>query len=193
MLNPRAPRGSNITDEMTDGDSKGTISDEAFEKAVKDYRERIFLVMLKYVRNREDAKDLTQDTFVRAYKARHSFRGESGLYTWIFRIAVNLAINHKTRSRDSSLSSLEYSADMADNSDPARDITNRELDRDINKAVDSLPARQRMAFVLRYYEGMPFAEVAETMGVTEGAAKANYHQAVRKLQKGLQPHWQGTS
>lgn len=185
--------GSNITDEMTDGDSKGTISDEAFEKAVKDYRERIFLVMLKYVRNREDAKDLTQDAFVRAYKARHSFRGESGLYTWVFRIAVNLAINHKTRNRDSLLSSLEYSPEMTDDSDPARDITNRELDRDINRAVDNLPARQRMAFVLRYYEDMPFAEVAETMGVTEGAAKANYHQAIRKLQKELQPNWQGTS
>jgi RNA polymerase sigma-70 factor (ECF subfamily) len=178
-------------DEMTDGDPKGRISDEAFERAVVDYRERIFLVMLKYVRNREDAKDLTQEAFVRAFKSRHSFRGESGLYTWIFRIAVNLAINHRTRSRDNRLLSLEYSPDLRVDADPARDITNREIGKIVDRAVEKLPGRQRMAFVLRYYEEMPFAEVAETMGVTEGAAKANYHQAIRKLQKGLEPYRRG--
>lgn len=178
-------------DEMTDGDPKGRISNEAFEKAVVDYRERIFLVMLKYIRNREDARDLTQEAFVRAFRSRHSFRGESGLYTWIFKIATNLAINHKTRSRDSKLSSLEYTPDLSDETDPARDVTNRELGEIIDRAVEKLPGRQKMAFVLRFYEEMPFTEVAETMGVTEGAAKANYHQAVRKLQKGLEPYRRG--
>jgi RNA polymerase sigma factor (sigma-70 family) len=178
-------------DKMTDGDSKGTISDEAFEKAVNDYRERIFLVILKYVRNREDAKDLTQEAFVRAFRARDSFRGESGLYTWIFRIAVNLAINHKTRNHDTRLSSLEYSPDLRASSDPVRDVTKRELGQFVDRAVAGLPGRQRMAFVLRYYEDMAFAKVAETMGITDGAAKANYHQAVKKLQKELQPYRRG--
>lgn len=178
-------------DVMTDGGPKGRISDEAFEKAVVDYRERIFLVMLKYVRNREDARDLTQEAFIRAFKSRHSFRGESGLYTWIFRIAVNLAINHRTRSRDNQLSSLEYSPELRVDADPAREIANREIGEIVDRAVEKLPGRQRMAFVLRYYEEMPFTEVAETMGVTEGAAKANYHQAIRKLQKGLEPYRRG--
>jgi RNA polymerase sigma factor (sigma-70 family) len=180
-------------DEMADGDPKGRISDEAFAKAVVDFRERIFLVMLKYVRNREDARDLTQEAFVRAFRSRHSFRGESGLYTWIFRIAVNLAINHKTRSRDSLLSSLEHSPELPDNADPVRDIADQELGELVDRAVEKLPGRQRMAFVLRYYEEMPFAEVGETMGVTEGAAKANYHQAVKKLQKELEPYRRGIS
>ena len=80
-------------DDMRRGGSDGRNLEEEFKKAVTEYRERIYLMILKYVRNRDDAKDLTQETFIKAYKSLGSFRGESGLYTWIYKIAVNLAIN----------------------------------------------------------------------------------------------------
>ncbi|UCC80308.1 MAG: RNA polymerase subunit sigma, partial [Candidatus Zixiibacteriota bacterium] len=71
--------------EMKNEDPGGKNIEKAFERAVIDYRERIYLMLLKYVRNRDDAKDLTQETFVKAYNSLGSFRGESGLYTWIYR------------------------------------------------------------------------------------------------------------
>lgn len=176
---------------MKIGDRKGKLSDEIFNEAVVKYRERIFLVILKYVRNREDAKDLTQEAFIKAYRSRGSFRGDSSLYTWIFRIAVNLALNYKTRSRVSLHSSLEDSPDLYDTSDPARSIRRQELDQRVDEAIKELPNRQRMAFVLRYYEELPFARVAENLSITEGAAKANYHQAVKKLRGKLIPYLKG--
>lgn len=176
---------------MKIGDRKGKISDEIFNEAVVKYRERIFLVILKYVRNREDARDLTQEAFIKAYRSRGSFRGDSSLYTWIFRIAVNLALNYKTRSRVSLHSSLEDSPDLHDTNDPARNIRRQELDQRVDEAISELPNRQRMAFVLRYYEELPFARVAENLSITEGAAKANYHQAVKKLRGKLIPYLKG--
>lgn len=175
------------------GGLRGEISDENFNEAVIKYRERIFLVILKYVRNREDAKDLTQEAFIKAYRSRESFRGESSLYTWIFRIAVNLALNYKTRSRVSLFSSLEDSPELQGKSDPSRGIMRHELIQRIDIAVSELPRRQRMTFVLRYYEELSFAEVAQNLNITEGAAKANYHQAIKKLRLKLTPYLKGAS
>ncbi len=185
--------GSNLLDAMKIGGPTGKISDETFSEAVVKYRERIFLVILKYVRNREDAKDLTQEAFIRAYRSRESFRGKASLYTWIFRIALNMALNFKTRSRISLHSSLEDTPELYGKSDTSGSIMNRELNQKIDEAVSELPNRQRMAFVLRYYEELPFAEVAETMNITEGAAKANYHQAIKKLRGKLTHYLRGES
>jgi RNA polymerase sigma-70 factor (ECF subfamily) len=170
---------------------KGLVDDEAFKDAIVKYRERIFLVILKYVRNRDDARDLTQETFLRAYRSRDSFRGESSLYTWIFKIAVNLALNFKARGRDSSLHSIEDSPALHTEDDPSADLVSEQLSAAIDRAVRLLPKRQRMTFVLRYYEEMPFAKVAENLDITEGAAKANYHQAISKLRDYLKPHYEG--
>ena len=178
---------------MKFGGPKGKISDQTFSEAVVKYRERIFLVILKYVRNREDAKDLTQETFVRAYRSRESFRGKSSLYTWIFKIAVNLTLNYKARSRISLHSSLEDTPEPYGNSDTSESIMRKELTQRIDEAVRELPNRQRMAFVLRYYQELPFAAVAENLNITKGAAKANYHQALKKLRGKLIPYLKGES
>jgi len=174
-----------MTENMKNRDPKGKIGDDDFKDAIVKYRERIFLVILKYVRNREDARDITQDAFLRAYKSRASFRGDSSLYTWIFRIAVNLALNFKERSHISDLSSIEDTAELYSSSDPMKSIRDNEIARSIDQSVKLLPERQRMTFVLRYYEELPFAEIAGNLGITEGAAKANYHQAIKKMQVNL--------
>ena len=167
--------------EMRNGDSGGETVEEEFRKAVIEYRERIYLMILKYVRNREDARDLTQDTFVKAYKSLGSFRGESGLYTWIYKIAVNLAINFKTRNKVSSFQSIEDHSGIYSDDIPSDSIIKKEISEKIDGAVKRLPEKQRMVFVLRYYEERPYAEISELMGITEGAAKANFHQALRKM------------
>ena len=178
---------------MKFGGPKGKISDETFREAVAKYRERIFLVILKFVRNREDAKDLTQEAFMKAYRSRKAFRGESSLYTWVFKIAVNLALNYKARSRISLHSSLEDTPEPFGNSDTSEGIMRKELTQRIDEAIGQLPSRQRMAFVLRYYQELPFASVAENLNITKGAARANYHQAIKKLRGKLIPYLRGES
>ncbi len=169
--------------------SKGRIDDETFKKVILDYRERIFLVILRFVRNREDARDLTQDTFVRAYRSRDSFRGDSSIYTWIYKIAINLAINYKSRSRD--LSSIDDMTVISGGDDPSEGVLNRELAGNIETALAALPARQRTVFILHYYEEKPHAEIARILGITEGGVKANYYQAVQKLKKSLSSYLKG--
>lgn len=172
---------------MKSENRQGKIDDDLFKETIVKYKERIFLVILKYIRNRDDAKDLTQEAFLRAYRSRESFRGEASIYTWIFRIAVNLALNFKERSRISDHFSLDDSPPLYSDSDPLETVKSRELSRSIDRAVKLLPERQRMTFVLRYYEELPFARIAENLGITEGAAKANYHQALKKMRGNLQP------
>ncbi len=178
-------------DNMKKENPKGKLNEEAFKKAVIDYRERIYLLLLKYVRNREDAKDLTQEAFIKAYSSLGSFRRESGLYTWIYRIAVNLAINFKTRDKTSTFHSIEdVTLINADNSVMDNMLT-VEMSNKIDEAVLKLPKRQKMAFVLRYYEERPYTEISDLMGITEGAAKANYHQAVKRLKSNLGSYLRG--
>lgn len=163
----------------------GRLNDETFKEAVLQYRERIFLVILRFIRNREDARDLTQETFVKAYRSREFFRGESGVYTWLYKIAINLALNFKNRNRTSSFSSLEDGPELAGTSDPSSAILNSELGQNLDAAILNLPARQRMVFILRYFDEKPHAEIANLLGITEGAVKASYHQAIMKLRAGL--------
>jgi RNA polymerase sigma-70 factor (ECF subfamily) len=171
--------------EMRNGDSGEKTVEERFERAVTDYRERIYLMILKYVRNREDAMDLTQETFIKAYNSLGSFRGESSLYTWIYRIAVNLAINFKSRSRISALQSIDDISGFYSEDSPSESIIRNEISRKIDQSAKKLPEKQRMVFVLRYYEERPYSEISELMGITEGAAKANFHQALKKMKTEL--------
>lgn len=161
------------------------MDDETFAKAVSDYKERIFLVILRFVRNREDAHDLTQEAFVKAYRSRQSFRGDSTLYTWIYRIAVNLALNYKARSKTSAFQSLEDIPELSSGQLPSDGVLQKELRADIDKAVSGLPRRQRMVFNMHYYENKSHAKIGNLLGITEGAVKANYHQAVKKLRGAL--------
>jgi RNA polymerase sigma-70 factor (family 1) len=158
---------------------------KTFGQLVNQYKERIYLVVLRIVKNRDEAKDIAQEAFVKAYQNRQSFRAESSFYTWVYRIAVNLALNYIKRNRDRKAESIE---DMT----PSRLITaqhdsleNAELGKAISRAVESLPARQRTVFVLRHYEDKPYSEIALILSITEGAVKASYFQAVQKLKKAL--------
>ncbi len=183
--------GSNISEAIRNEVPLEKLDDKTFSQAVTEYRERIFLVLLRFTRNREDARDLLQEAFIKAYRSRGSFRGESSVYTWLYRIAVNLALNYKTRNRVSSYLSLEDTPELVGESDPAAGVLNSEMGQQINLAMTKLPPRQRMVFVLRYMEEKSNAEIAEFLGITEGAVKANYHQAIKKLQGELMGYLKG--
>jgi len=159
--------------------------DRAFAKLVNRYKERIFLVVLRIVRNRDEARDLAQDAFVKAYRNRQSFRADSSFYTWVYRIAVNLSLNYINRNRDRMAESIEDSDAKNFSIEPDLSIEQEELRNAIDRAIKDLPARQRTVFVLRHYEEKSHAEIAEMLAITEGAVKANYHQAIQKLKGSL--------
>ncbi len=155
--------------------------DRVFGQLVNRYKERIYSVVLRIVKNRDEAKDLAQEAFVKAYRNRQSFRAESAFYTWVYRIAVNLSLNFIKRDRGRQAESIDTIDPTAFSELMPDKLEQAELGQAIADAIDKLPARQKTVFVLRQYEEKPHAEIAEILSITEGAVKANYYQAVQKL------------
>ena len=175
-----------LIEQFLDGEQR------SFNLLVERYRERIYLLVWRMVRNREDALDLSQEVFVKAYKNLKSFRHESNFYTWLYRIAVNLSLNFTKREKFKSFLSLSDLSDrFTSGSSPSEDLERDQLSGLIDRAVMKLPEKQRAVFILRHYEELSIREVAELLGRSEGTIKANYYQAIKKLQEFLKPYVEG--
>ncbi|HEX7401652.1 MAG TPA: sigma-70 family RNA polymerase sigma factor [candidate division Zixibacteria bacterium] len=169
---------SHLVKSFKEGDEK------AFNQLVLRHQKKIFDLIYRMTRNREDAADLSLEVFVRAYRNLKDFEERSSFYVWVAKIAVNLSLNFLKREKFRSFLSIFDLAEMKTTSgSPAEDLEKSELKVAIDSAVQSLPTRQRTAFILKHYQDMSHQEIAEVMGTTEGASKANYFQAVQKLQK----------
>ncbi len=158
----------------------------AFRAIVEHYQSRIYHHLFRMVGQAEDAADLTQEVFIRVWKSLDGFEGRSKLYTWIYRIATNEALaflEKKQRMRAIPLDEVQFSTgkDLKASAEMDGDA----IQRSLQLAIDALPPKQRQVFLLRYYEEMPYAEMAEALGTSEGALKASYHHAVRKIQETL--------
>jgi len=159
----------------------------AFDELVRRYQKQIYYLALRMTGNREDAEDIAQETFVKAYEALENFREESSFFTWIYRIAVNLSINHYYKEKLRRFVSLNDLIGILSSHSPPPDsaVEGDQINRAVKKALEGLPAKQKMVFVLRQYEGLSFPEIAEVTGRTVGSVKANYFHAVRKLRRAL--------
>ncbi|MBD3169956.1 MAG: sigma-70 family RNA polymerase sigma factor [candidate division Zixibacteria bacterium] len=154
----------------------------AFNEIVNRYKQRIYFTVMKMVRNKDDAYDITQDTFIKAYKNLDRFRGDSNFYTWLCRIAINTAINFKSRDKYREMASVADINTVPESIDrPDHNFAENQLFDRLDKAVAGLPAQQKKVFALRYYDQMPHAEIAQVLNLSEGAVKANYFQAIKKL------------
>lgn len=156
---------------------------QAFNQLVNKYRDRIYAVIYRMLRNQDDALDISQEVFVRAYRSLNKFRGDSSVYTWLYRIAVNLSINYINRNKHRKSQAIDNVSFKlsADNESPQKKIEVDELSQAIEQAVLKLPDKQRAVFVMRYYENMQHNEIAEILGNSVGSVKANYHHALQKL------------
>lgn len=157
---------------------------DLFEILVRRYEGKLFALAWRMLHNRADAEDAVQEAFVKAYRALKRFRGEAKFSTWLYRIAVNHILNRlrkasRLRRRDLD---LERIPSILTPSDAARQ---KELEVAVARATDQLPPRQRAIFHMRYEEERSHAEIAEILGISEGASKASYHHAVTKLRKSL--------
>jgi RNA polymerase sigma-70 factor (ECF subfamily) len=166
-------------------------NEAGFDELVRRYQQRVYALVYRFVRNPEDATELAQDVFVRAYRALPGFRGKSSFYTWLYRIAVNVALSflRRRRRRGATAAAEQLDQDAVMNlpspESPVRDFEQVRLREVIAGAVDALPARQRAIFIMRRYEELTNDEIAETLRCPVGTVKANYFFAVKSLQKKL--------
>ena len=165
----------------------------AYRGLVEKYQGRVYHMVYGMVRNREDARDITQDAFVKAYNNLGSFREQSSFYTWLYRIAMNLAIDflRKAKRRGESSFDEQIASKDADGGideahtqdSPSKTLERKQLMGTIMDALEKLPADQKQIILLRELEGLSYKEIAEVVGIPEGTVMSRLFYARKKLQK----------
>ena len=169
---------------------------EAFNELVTKYQGRIYNLVYKYVSNSETAKDLSQEIFIKAFRALPHFKRQSAFYSWLYRIAINLCIDfirQQKRGRTLSFEDLTTGGnnEMAFNDVsplPPDQLETKELGHIIGQAVQQLPPKQQRVFNLRYQDGLQLKEIAAQLDRSEGTIKAHLHHAHKRLQTLLVPY-----
>lgn len=168
----------------------------AFDLLVRKYQHRVVALVGRYVHDWSEAQDVAQDTFLRAYRAIGSFRGDAQFYTWLHRIAVNTAKNHlvahnrRPPGEDidaSDAEQYETGARLRDTDTPERELMRQELERTVMKAVEALPEELRTAITLREVEGLSYDEIAEKMGCPIGTVRSRIFRAREAIDAELRP------
>ena len=169
---------------------------EAFGVLVRRHQDRVFNLAYHVVRNREDALDVAQDAFVKAFSSLSSFKGEASFTTWMHRIVVNLAIDCLRRRRrgepsgydDRRALSEEASASFVASDDPETVLETRQIRSLLGRGIQALPPAHRAVLVLREIEGLSYEEIGRVVGCSLGTVMSRLFYARRKLQKVLQPN-----
>ena len=156
---------------------------EAFDVIVTRYRRPIYQLCYRFVGNHEDASDLAQDVFVRAYRALGQFRGRSSLSTWLYRIGVNVSLNKVSVKRPQSEPLADTEQLPARVESPVDALLRGERAVRVRAAIQKLPAKQRATLILRVYHELPHEEIAKILGSSVGAVKANFFHSLNNLKK----------
>lgn len=159
---------------------------EAFDVIVERHRRHVYQLCYRFVGNHEDASDLAQDVFVRAFKGLHKFKGESALGTWLYRVGVNVCLNRVSVKRPAT-ESIDAAQHVDTRSeDPVDAIARGERAEVVRRAIAKLPPKQRATLLLRVYQELPHEEIAKILGSSVGAVKANFFHALGNLRRLLQ-------
>ena len=169
-----------LVDACLDGD-KG-----AFDLLVERHRKQVYQVCYRFVGNHEDASDLAQDVFIRAYRALRTFKGHSAFSTWLYRVAVNVCLN-RMAVRQPALETIEGREHQDTAAEPPdRAVLRRERAATVRAAIARLPRTQRATMILRIYHELPHERIAAILGSSVGAVKANFFHALANLRRLLQ-------
>ncbi len=156
----------------------------AFNQLVRKYQQRVYWHVRKMVVSHDDADDLTQDVFVKVWHNLATFRQDAQLFTWIYRIATNECLGFlQSKRRKFFLPLTDVSAELAAQLSADPGLAENEVELKLQQAILRLPDKQRLVFNLRYYDEMPYEQMAEVTGTSVGALKASYHHAVRKVEQ----------
>lgn len=161
--------------------------EQAFNAIVESYSERLYWHIRRFTCSHDDTDDVLQDVLLKVWAALPSFRGEARLFTWIYRIATNEALNFVRTARFKALlsrESLDSIMERKIDEDPHFD--GDKMQRELMKAINRLPAKQRAVFSLRWFEELPYETISEITGTSVGALKASYHHAYEKIKAELE-------
>ena len=160
--------------------------EQAFRKLMSEYKERLYWHIRKIVISHDDADDVLQNTFIKVYKNINTFKAESKLYSWMYRIATNEAItfiNIRAKEKNIDVSELQYK--LAENLEADVYFDGNEMQLQLQKAIATLPQKQQLVFNMRYFDEMKYDDMSEILETSVGSLKASYHHAVKKIESFL--------
>lgn len=159
--------------------------ERAYTAIIKKYQERLYWHIRRMLVDHDDTNDVLQNMFIKVWNGLVNFREDSQLYTWLYRIASNESLTFmeqkKRKSAQYSLSDVEGSLENRIRADQGFDAT--KLEWKLQLAIQQLPEKQRLVFNLRYYDEMPYEQMSKVLGTSEGALKASYHHAAKKIEE----------
>lgn len=156
--------------------------EDAFNGIVATYSERLYWHVRRFLCSHEDTNDLLQDIFIKIWTALPGFRGNSQLYTWLYRIATNETLNYLRKQKFKAMVSLDSASEILRKKiDEDPHFNGNELQRELHKAIQRLPEKQRLVFNLRYFDEMKYEDISEITDTSVGALKASYHHAYNKV------------
>ncbi len=158
--------------------------ESAFTKILKKYQEKLYWHIRRMVIDHEDANDVLQNMFIKVWKALHNFREDSQLYTWLYRIATNECLTFLEQRKKRNLVPLDNVDNGLENMLKAdTNFDANRLEWKLQLGIQKLPEKQRIVFNLRYYDEMPYEEMSRVLDTSEGALKASYHHAAKKIEE----------
>ncbi|MCW3075338.1 MAG: polymerase sigma factor [Flaviaesturariibacter sp.] len=166
-----------------------STKEAAYTTLIKKYQERLYWHVRRIVVDHDDANDVLQNVFIRVWKALENFQEQSQLYTWLYRIATNESLTFlegKKKRASVSLSNEENGFENQIKADTNFDAN--KLEWKLQLAIQKLPEKQKLVFSLRYYDEMPYEEMSRVLDTSEGALKASYHHAVKKIEDYIKNH-----
>ena len=158
---------------------------QAFNLIVRTYQERVYYNVRRIVINHDDANDVVQNTFIKAWKALKNFRGDSKMYTWLYRIATNEALNFLSKKRKHIFQNIDDINESLMSGVEGPYFEGDEIETKLQKAILTLPTKQRIVFNMRYYDEIKYEEMVKILDTSEGALKASYHHARKKIEEYL--------
>lgn len=163
--------------------------DAALSLLIKKYQKPLYWHIRKIVIDHDDADDVLQTTFINTWKGLENFKGDSALYTWLYRVATNEALGFlrkKQKTNTESIHPIEYQ--LGKNLESDNYFRGDEIQLKLQQAILTLPEKQRLVFNMRYYDEMPYEKISEILETSVGALKANYHHAAKKVEEYLREH-----
>lgn len=159
----------------------------AFNQLVLKYQERLYWQIRKIVIDHDDADDVLQNTMIKVWRSLRTFRSESGLYTWLYRVATNEALSFlKQKKKKSFAPWIDVEEQMSQNLEADPWFNGDEIQLKLQQSILKLPEKQRIVFNMKYFDQLKYEEMSEILGTSVGALKASYHHAVKKIEAMLE-------
>lgn len=162
------------------------MQNSAFQELVGLYKERLYWQIRNIVKNHDDADDVLQNTFIKIFQNINKFKGDSKIYSWMYRIATNEAISFlNQKAKKLKISSEELQQQIINDLESDVYFEGNEIQLQLQKAIASLPEKQQQVFNMKYFQELKYREISTILGTSEGALKASYHIATKKIEEFL--------